>query len=124
MRPENSPPSSMPPASPTATTATTSMSATHRIAATGASAQDSLRAATLRQIVADAPSALTTKVLADEMANTLASGADAATHDALVVSLGKWLQRATKDPNFADVILHHGTGKGDPTLWGLTEQSE
>jgi len=94
------------------------------LAATGASAQDSLRAATLRQIVADAPSALTTKVLADEMANTLASGADAATHDALVVSLGKWLQRATKDPNFADVILHHGTGKGDPTLWGLTEQSE
>ena len=86
---------------------------------TAAQSQDSHRAAVLRQILADAPHALNTKVLADEMAGVLASGADPQTHDALVESLEKWLQRATKLPAFADVLLHHGTGRSDPSLWGV-----
>lgn len=86
---------------------------------TAAQSQDSHRAAVLRQILADAPHALNTKVLADEMAGVLANGADPQTHDALVESLEKWLQRATKLPHFADVLLHHGTGRSDPSLWGV-----
>jgi hypothetical protein len=85
----------------------------------GPAQQDGLRAATMRSIIADTPHALRTKELADEMANVLASGADARTHDALTESLSKWLQRASKLPEFADLVLHQGTSKADPTLWSL-----